>query len=327
MARRFSCGLALLALTACAGGEETTQSSGFSSFNPPQTASASVSASASAGMSSTSEPTTSGTDSASVTTEMIRPDMGDASSSGGPDITTGVTTDVTTDPSTTTTTGPVIACGDGIIDITEECEGADLAGQSCATLGFTGGTLTCAANCAFDKSLCVSESCGDAIKNGGEECDCGQQGTPCTPAQLGDVACANILAPVNGNYHGGTLTCGSPLSCLFNKAGCFYCGDGARNGPEACEGADLGGQTCVGLGFTGGALACNTNCTHSTGGCFNAVCGDGTCNGGEDSCSCPGDCPDDPNSCSPCQCGFSGGNCYCDANCISFGDCCPNGPC
>src|SRR5690606_6600433 len=200
-------------------------------------------------------------------------------------------------------------------------------GQTCSTLGFTGGTLTCAGNCAFDKSQCVSESCGDAIKNGGEDCDCGQQQSPCTAAQLGDVACANILAPMNGNYHGGTLTCGSPQSCLFNTSGCFYCGDGARNGPEACEGGDLGGQTCAGLGFTGGSLSCNTNCTHNTGGCFNAVCGDGVCNGGEDSCSCPGDCPDDPNSCSPCQCGGNGGNCWCDAGCIQFNDCCPNGPC
>jgi len=57
------------------------------------------------------------------------------------------------------------------------------------------------------------------------------------------------------------------------------------------------------------------------------VCGDGTCNAGEDSCSCVSDCPDDPNSCSPCQCGKSGGSCYCDAACVQMGDCCANGPC
>lgn len=271
---------------------------------------------------STSEPTT------AASTDPVRPDVGviDTSTSGPEPTTDPDPTDPLT--TTTTTTGPTVVCGDGVVEAPEECDGADLAGQTCATLGFTGGTLTCAANCAFDKTQCVSESCGDGIKNGGEECDCGQQGAPCTSEQLGDVACSNLLAPSNGFYHGGTLSCGSPFSCLFNTAGCIWCGDGVRNGPEACEGADLGGQTCAGLGFTGGTLACNSNCTHNTIGCFTAVCGDGQCNGSEDSCSCPADCPDDPNTCSPCQCGAMGGpNCWCDANCVNFGDCCIGGPC
>lgn len=324
MAYRRRAALLIACLTACAGGEETSFTSGFGSLpttTPPPPAATSTDG-------SSSDPT-------SGTTELIRPDMGvdasgttaEGSTGVDPTASTGPATSATTD-ATTGSTGPAIVCGDGMIEGMEECEGADLAGQSCATLGFTGGTLSCAPNCIFDKSQCVSESCGDGTKNGGEECDCGQQGAPCSQAQLGLVSCQSLVSPNGGNYHGGTLTCGSPQSCLFNKTQCQYCGDGVRNGPEACEGGDLGGQTCQSLGFSGGGtLKCSASCTHDTSLCQNIVCGNGQCQPGEDSCSCPADCPDDPNSCSPCQCGGLGGNCYCDAACITFNDCCFNGPC
>lgn len=45
------------------------------------------------------------------------------------------------------------------------------------------------------------------------------------------------------------------------------CGDGSVDPGEACDGADLGGETCADLGFTGGALACTAQCTHDTSGC------------------------------------------------------------
>jgi hypothetical protein len=35
----------------------------------------------------------------------------------------------------------------------------------------------------------------------------------------------------------------------------------------------------------------------------------------------------DPNMCEPNECGGSGGNCFCDVDCVLFMDCCPNGPC
>jgi hypothetical protein len=48
------------------------------------------------------------------------------------------------------------------------------------------------------------------------------------------------------------------------------CGNGVIESGEVCDGADLGGQTCVGLGFSGGTLACNAGCSaFNTSACFN----------------------------------------------------------
>lgn len=321
------CILLSVALVGCATGEETsdTNNGGFNTAPlPPTTMPPPVE-------SGTTQPTTGDTTGRPM---RMTETLGETTSDVNP-LTTGdppgeTTVDLTTGPMTSSTTEPPIQCGDGLIEGTEECEGLNVGGKDCKALGFMGGVLTCnAANCTFDKSQCVSESCGDGTKNGGEECDCGQQGSPCTQAQLGDLQCGNLLAPNGGNYHGGELSCGSPASCLYNKAACTYCGDGVRNGPEACEGVDLGGATCQSLGFTGGgALKCALNCTHDTSSCVNIVCGDGQCNGGENSCTCAADCPDDPGTCSACQCGMKGGpNCWCDASCVQIGDCCIGGPC
>jgi len=46
-------------------------------------------------------------------------------------------------------------CGDATAQGTEQCDGADLRGQSCAGLaGFAGGTLACTADCRFDTRGC-----------------------------------------------------------------------------------------------------------------------------------------------------------------------------
>ncbi|HEV8323189.1 MAG TPA: hypothetical protein VG389_16355 [Myxococcota bacterium] len=47
------------------------------------------------------------------------------------------------------------------------------------------------------------------------------------------------------------------------------CGNGAIEGSEACDGANLAGATCasLGMGFDGGTLACNADCTYDTAAC------------------------------------------------------------
>jgi hypothetical protein len=46
------------------------------------------------------------------------------------------------------------------------------------------------------------------------------------------------------------------------------CGNEVIEGGEDCEGADLGGQTCLDLGYAGGTLACDIACTFDTSGCL-----------------------------------------------------------
>jgi hypothetical protein len=99
---------------------------------------------------------------------------------------------------TTTTAPPPELCGNNTIDEPEECDKFNLDGQTCLTLGFTGGLLTCTDACIFDKSQCTSQSCGDGTVNPGEECDCGNQGANCTGPQLGN---ANLRQPPEPQGH------------------------------------------------------------------------------------------------------------------------------
>lgn len=70
--------------------------------------------------------------------------------------------------------GQQTGCGNGTIEPPEDCDGEDLAGETCASLEYEGGILACASNCAFDTSACVSNAvCGDAIVAPDEECDDG----------------------------------------------------------------------------------------------------------------------------------------------------------
>jgi Protein of unknown function (DUF1566) len=49
-------------------------------------------------------------------------------------------------------------CGNGTVEPPEQCDGAELGGASCGSLGFTlGGTLGCTAGCAFDVGGCASQ--------------------------------------------------------------------------------------------------------------------------------------------------------------------------
>ncbi len=256
-----------------------------------------------------------------------------ASTGGGGETGTPTTTPLPDDGGYTTSgnsdpTVPMFECGNGELDPNEECDGTELDAQSCDGFGFEGGTLLCTPECTYDTSMCEAAAvCGDGLVDvDTEECDCGK--AQCSAAQLGNNTCMKLPSPKGSPFSGGTLTCDA-ASCALNDQGCTYCGDGIRNGSEACEGGDLGGQTCQSQGFDAGSLTCTPDCSLNSGGCKNAVCGDGSCDApDEDSCSCFEDCPDNPNACSPCECGFQGGpTCYCDINCVLSGDCCQGGPC
>lgn len=63
-------------------------------------------------------------------------------------------------------------CNNGMIDMNEVCDGDDLAGQTCATQGFEGGTLACADGCeAFDTSSCTTYAGDCCTANGSVGCN------------------------------------------------------------------------------------------------------------------------------------------------------------
>jgi cysteine-rich repeat protein len=167
-------------------------------------------------------------------------------------------------------------CGDGILDSDEQCDdGNRTNGDGC-------------------RANCTEEVCGDGIKDPQEECDDGNivSGDGCT------AGCASETTPscddgiTNGDETGvdcggscdgcpGGSACSDSNDCETDI--CFtgicqptQCGDGVINGNEECDGADLGGATCLDLGFPGGTLSCKASCDFDKSGCnILASCGDG----------------------------------------------------
>lgn len=84
----------------------------------------------------------------------------------------------------------VETCGDGVRGLAEECDGADLGGATCETIGMTGSGLACQDNCTFDRSACTG--CGNGQIELGEVCD---------GDNLDGQTC------VSRGFLGGTLTC------------------------------------------------------------------------------------------------------------------------
>jgi hypothetical protein len=146
------------------------------------------------------------------------------------------------------------SCGDGLKNGSDQCDGSDLGGATCVSLGFaSGGTLACTPSCALDVSGCSASSCGDSVKNGSDQCD---------GSDLGGATCVSL-----GFAPGGTLACAP--SCALDVSGCSVpsCGDGVKNGSDQCDGSDLGGVTCVSLGFSTGTLSCTGSCALDVSGC------------------------------------------------------------
>ncbi len=99
-------------------------------------------------------------------------------------------------------------CGNNTTETGETCDGTDLAGQSCTTQGFTGGTLACNSTCSgFDTSGCTTGGgavCGNGVLETGEVCD---------GADLGGQTCQSQ------GFAGGTLSCNATCSG-FDTSGC-----------------------------------------------------------------------------------------------------------
>lgn len=147
-------------------------------------------------------------------------------------------------------------CGDGIRESGEVCDYDDWGSVTgCEDFGFEEGTLSCfPVICRFDTSECIGgepeSTCGDGTCDDDENCeDCPQDCGECPPE--------------------------------------LDCGDDIVDEGEICDGTNLTGQTCEGLGFNGGNLVCEIDCLNfRVSNCFGApdgpVCNDGAAEGDEE---------------------------------------------
>ncbi len=142
-------------------------------------------------------------------------------------------------------------CGDGKLDVNEECEEEELRGKTCQSFTFDSGLLYCDRNrCRYDLLECYT--CGDTIVDDVEDCD----GTNFRD----DADCRTY------GYDGGTLLCAE--GCLdVDFSQCFKCNDGVRHVEEQCDGDDLNDITCQTLDFSAGDVSCSTECKIITTAC------------------------------------------------------------
>ena len=94
---------------------------------------------------------------------------------------------------------PPPRCGDGVLDEGEVCDGEDLAGASCVSLGFDFGQLSCGADCRPNTQACIKR-CGNGVLDPGEACD----------GSLGPRSCADW----------GYATCSS--TCQIDRQHCGF---------------------------------------------------------------------------------------------------------
>lgn len=142
-------------------------------------------------------------------------------------------------------------CGNGEVETGEECDSNNLEGQTCLTLGYDGGSLSCTSACSLNRTACYNNEpepvCGDSSS---DECSVGQT-----------ADCSEAFSNKEG-----TITCSD--SCNWDLSGCTYvsnpstCGNGTKDFSEACDDTNFGGVTCELLGHTGGSLACSSDCSY-----------------------------------------------------------------
>ncbi len=128
--------------------------------------------------------------------------------------------------------GPPAVCGDGMVGGGEQCDGADLNGADCTTVGFAGGgVLACSAGCGFDTSGCIAGpfTCNDAALAGCTDedavtctCEACDPGNGCEGSE--DCTCPDCAADA---------FCSNPDNCAndglcdpyFEGCGCLDCAD------------------------------------------------------------------------------------------------------
>jgi hypothetical protein len=162
-------------------------------------------------------------------------------------------------------------CPNGVVEEGEDCDGADLAGKTCESFGFTGGTPVCTERCVIDTSSC--DGCGNGRIDANEQCD---------GAEIGGATCLSL------GFGDGPVVCDQ--TCMMDTSMCStqpVCGNGTREYPaEECDMADMASFTCANFpGLAGPGLRCGPDCKFDRSMCCGAsgaACTDNTqCCSGE----------------------------------------------
>ena len=163
-----------------------------------------------------------------------------------------------------------------------------------------------------------SPRCGDGVIDTelGEQCD---------GRNVGGYTCQDV----DPNTLGGVLRCHNPgheNECKFDLSTCERptCGNNIAEAGEQCDGYDLKGESCIGMGHDAGTLKCygpddENPCTYDESGCLNSpYCGDGYVDVSEGE-----ECDGTSLNGETCQSlGFLGGNLFCTSDCeFDTGDC------
>jgi hypothetical protein len=160
-------------------------------------------------------------------------------------------------------------CRDGRVDPGEDCELGDLAGETCATLGYAGGNLGCNVDCTFDLDECVNDppppspgdcqevlmSCGDVGEDGcypdgpgsyGKGGDGQSGGGYYCPDDDGPAVCS--LARQDGQLEPKCILCPEPGAGGEDAGygcGCDSDADCAPSGWASTSGAPNGTQVAL----------------------------------------------------------------------------------
>ena len=245
---------------------------------------------------------------------------------------------------------PSANCGDGKIAGAEGCDDGDASGGD-----------GCSASCQVEQywecfgqpSVC-NAICGDGHRVPGEEvCDEGDNGCDyypgCDDSCSAILECGNEITECNEECDDGNSNPADQChQCLWT-----YCGDNVIQNPngegvgglsgtgdEQCDLSQLGGQTCVSIGYASGTLLCLSSCVFNESNCVPLPqCGNGVIDGGETcddggtssgdgcsgSCQIEGgwQCSGQPSVCSPvCGDGLIRGSETCDDDGVVSGDGC-----
>jgi hypothetical protein len=160
-------------------------------------------------------------------------------------------------------------CGNGAVDPGEQCDGANLAGHSCATVvgPKASGQLGCSEQCSFDTSKCCLPSCG------GKSCGpdgCGGECGTCSSNQVcqtGQCVCVPSCSgkQCGSDGCGGVCgTCQTGTSCSNGQCVCAKQCSGKTCGPDGCGGTCgtcSATQYCYNQSI---CISCTTECLPST---------------------------------------------------------------